>query len=312
MKELLSKFYDYLLTEKCVAQNTLLAYQRDIAQFEQFLEQQTSVRSFDQITSLEVKDFLKYIRLGLGVSPKSSSRKLSALKTLASYLSKYHDLPLFTMGVSFPKLPKQLPKHITQDQVKTLLEVAASDLSLLGQRNKIMICLLYACGVRVSELVSLKISQVHLAEHCIKVLGKGGRERIIPLPDEMTVMLQNYLNVTHTYLLSSDTSTKKRSAGFRSTDFLFPVLYAGKVSHITRQAFWRILKEIAARSGLMHSISPHVLRHSLATHLLKRGANLRVLQTLLGHEKINTVQVYTHLDIGHLRGLYDKYHPRAL
>jgi len=311
MKELLNKFYDYLLTEKCVAQNTLLAYQRDIVQFEQFLEQQTLVRSFDHLTPQHVKDFLKHIRLGLGVSAKSSSRKLSALKTLDSYLSKYHDLPLFTMGVTFPKLPKQLPKHITQDQVKTLLEVAASDPSLLGQRNKIMICLLYACGVRVSELVALKVSQIHLEERCIKVHGKGGRDRIIPLPGEMIEMLQNYLSHTHTYLLGSDSTSKKRLAGYRSTDYLFPVLYAGKVSHITRQAFWRILKEVAARSGLMHSISPHVLRHSLATHMLKRGANLRVLQTLLGHEKINTVQVYTHLDIGHLRELYDKYHPRA-
>lgn len=312
MKELLRKFYDYLLTEKCVAQNTILAYQRDITQFEQFLEQQTTIERLDQVTPNHVKDFLKHIRLGLGVSPKSSSRKLSALKTLASYLSKYHDLPLFTMGVTFPKLPKKLPKHITQDQVKTLLEVASSDPSLLGQRNKIMICLLYACGVRVSELVALKISQVHLEERCIKVLGKGGRERIIPLPEEMIAMLQAYLMGVHSYLLVGDTTKNKRSVGYRSTDYLFPVLYGGKVSHITRQAFWRILKDVAARSGLMHAISPHVLRHSLATHLLKRGANLRVLQTLLGHEKINTVQVYTHLDIGHLRDLYDKYHPRAL
>lgn len=311
MKDLLYKFYDYLLTEKCVAQNTLLAYQRDIAQFEKFLEENSSVQDFHQLTPDHVKDFLKHIRLGLGVSPKSSSRKISALKTLASYLNKYHDLPLFTMGITFPKLPKNLPKHITQEQVKTLLEVAARDLSLLGQRNKIMICLLYACGVRVSELVALKISQVHLEQQYIKVLGKGGRERIIPLPEEMLEMLSAYLQSVHGHLLVGDTAYRKRNRNHISTDYLFPVMYGGKVNHITRQAFWRILKEIAAKSGLMHAISPHVLRHSLATHLLKRGANLRVLQTLLGHEKINTVQVYTHVDISHLRKLYDTYHPRA-
>lgn len=312
MKQFLQKFFDYLLTERCVAQNTLLAYQRDIAQFMTFIDQQTTINSFEQMTSQQVKDFLKHARYELDVTPKSSSRKLSALKTLANYLFKYHDLPLFTMGVSFPQLPKQLPKHITQQQVKELLDFAAQDQSALGQRNKIMICLLYACGMRVSELVALKISQVHLDEQCIKVLGKGGKERIIPLPEEIIVMLQRYITNTHNYLLGNQSQQRlSRLVKYRSSDYLFPVVYAGKISHITRQAFWRILKGIAQGSGLIHAISPHVLRHSLATHMLKRGANLRVLQTLLGHEKINTVQVYTHLDMGQLRELYDKYHPRA-
>jgi integrase/recombinase XerD len=311
VKLLLEKFFDYLLTEKCVAENTKQAYQRDIAQFELFLQEQTTINSFDQLSSQQVKDFLKHLRYGIGVSPKSSSRKLSALKTLSSYLFKYHDIPLFTQGVSFPKLAKQLPKHITQDQVKNLLITAADDTSLLGQRNKVMICLLYACGMRVTELVSLQLSQIHLSEQCIKVQGKGNKQRMIPLPEEMVVMLQNYINVTHVHLLGSGNDKKSKSTPHH-TEYLFPVRYAGHVSHITRQAFWRILKGIAAQSGLMHAISPHVLRHSLATHMLKRGANLRVLQTLLGHEKISTVQVYTHLDIGHLRDLYDKFHPRAL
>lgn len=312
IQQYLKKFFDYLLTERCVAQNTLLAYQRDIAQFMDFIQKTTAASSFEQITSQNIKDFLKYLRYDLQVTPKSSSRKLSALKTLSGYLFKYYDLTMFTNGVAFPQLPKQLPKYISQEQVKNLLTTAAQDSSALGYRNQLMICLLYACGMRVSELVSLRLSQISLQEKCIKVLGKGGKERIIPLPDELIVMIQRYIDHTHGYLLGNYGRRFKISVIHqRSTDFLFPVVYAGKIGHITRHAFWRILKEIARESGLLHDISPHVLRHSLATHMLKRGANLRVLQVLLGHEKINTVQVYTHLDILHLRTLYDQYHPRA-
>lgn len=310
MKELLQKFYDYLLTEKCVATNTLQAYQRDIGQFMNFLQRSTAVASFQDLQSAHVKDFLKHARQNLLVGAKSSSRKLSALKTLANYLFRYHDIPTFTQGVLFPQIPKQLPKHITQEQIKELIITAGKDTSFLGQRNKLMICLLYACGMRVSELVSLKISQIHISEHCLKVFGKGGKERFIPLPDELIVLLQQYIEQIHGLLLESRTGSVRRSSK-RYSDYLFPVLHDGKINHITRQAFWRILKGIARESGLMHGISPHVLRHSLATHLLKGGANLRVLQTLLGHEKINTVQVYTHIELSYLRELYDKYHPRA-
>ncbi|MBP9765523.1 tyrosine recombinase [Candidatus Babeliales bacterium] len=311
MKEHLDKFFNYLLTEKCVADNTLQAYRRDIDQFVTYLEQYTSIQSFDQLTNQHIKDFLKYARYQIGVNPKSSSRKLSALKTLANYLSRYHDIAPFTQGVSFPKLPKQLPKNITQDQVQELLKTAAQDGSALGQRNTLMICLLYACGMRVSELVALKISQIHMSEQYIKVLGKGNKERLIPIAPEVLGLLQSYVQVTHEYLLGTHTVKRSKLPVARTSDYLFPVVYAGAISHITRQAFWRILKEIAHKSGLIHAVSPHVLRHSLATHMLKRGANLRVLQTLLGHEKINTVQVYTHLDITHLQELYNKYHPRA-
>lgn len=312
MQEFLDKFFNYLLTEKCVSNNTFLAYQRDIAQFVTFVQKNMSIDDFSQISSQQVKDFLKYMRHTKMVGPKSSSRKLSALKTLSNYLSKYHDMAPFTQGVAFPKLPKQLPKYITVEQVKALLEVAALDHSVLGQRNKIMICLMYTCGMRVTELVTLKISQIHLAEQCIKVFGKGSKERIIPLPPEMIHMLQAYIEVIHTQLLNPVNAKPLKGAVVKKLcDYLFPVIYGRKVEHITRQTVAKILKSISLKAGLVHGISPHVLRHSLATHLLKQGANLRILQTLLGHEKINTVQVYTHLDIAHLRDLYDMYHPRA-
>ncbi len=309
MKALLTKFFDYLRYEKQVADNTYQAYQRDIAQFEKYLMTYTTVQDFDQLTVQHTKDFLRYLKLQSGVVAKSSSRKLSALKTLSSYLNRYHDIPLFTQGVAFPKLSKQLPKSITQEQIKTLLETSSQDTTPLGHRNKIMLYLLYIGGMRVSELVNLKISEIYLEENYIKISGKGGKQRIIPIPAEMNQVLAQYTHQIHPFLLEGSASARKKMN--RSSDYLFPVYYSGKIQPITRQAFWRILKEIAQKAGFVHSVSPHMLRHSLATHMLKRGANLRVLQTLLGHEKINTVQIYTHLDMTHLRDLYDKYHPRA-
>jgi integrase/recombinase XerD len=298
------------MTEKCSANNTIEAYRRDIEQFLQFLEKEYSLSSVTDISNQHVKDFLKHLKHTLDIGPKSASRKLSALKTFANYLSKYHDLVPFTNGVQFPQLAKHLPKHLTQDQVKALLVAADEEKTVLGQRNKVMLCLLYACGFRVSELVALKCSNINFEDNCLQVSGKGGKDRVVPLPAEIIVLLKAYLDQIHSRLLGVDVKTKNKSAR-RDTDYLFPVLYAGKMGHISRQAFWKIIKDIAKKSGLINSISPHVLRHSLATHMLKRGANLRVLQALLGHEKINTVQIYTHLEMTHLRELYDKYHPRA-
>lgn len=303
MKELFEKFQHYLIVEKYVSANTVQAYSRDIEQFLDFLREKTRVRSFKKITKEHVRDYLKYLKHDVGVGAKSASRKLSALKTMAQYLFKYHNITPFTQGVSFPKLPKQLPKHLTEDQIEAMLVTASKDTSPVGCRNKIMICLMYACGVRVSELISLEISNLNFEERYIQVFGKGSKERIVPLPEEMIGLLQTYLQVIHPLLL--------KSVKDGSSSYLFPVVYGGNIEHITRQALWKIVKNIAQKSGLVHSISPHVLRHSLATHLLKKGANLRILQTLLGHEKLNTVQVYTHLDVSHLQELYNKFHPRA-
>ncbi len=303
MRELFDKFQHYLVVEKYVSSNTVQAYTRDIEQFLNFLREKSRIRSFKKITPQHVKDFLKYLKHDLSVGPKSASRKLSALKTLANYLSKYHDVSPFTLGVAFPKLPKQLPKHLTEEQIESILTQASKDTSAIGCRNKIMICLLYACGVRVSELITLEIAHVHFEEQYLQVYGKGNKERIVPLPEEMIGLLKTYLQVIHPLLL--------KSVKNGSSQYLFPVVYGGNIEHITRQALWKIVKKVAQKAGLVHTISPHVLRHSLATHLLKKGANLRILQTLLGHEKLNTVQVYTHLDVSHLQNLYDKYHPRA-
>lgn len=302
MKDLVDKFQMHLITERYVSQHTVDAYLLDVLQFIQFLTFKTSTKTFDQVTLQHVKDFLKHIRQDLRFSPRTASRKLSALKTFSDYLYKYHDIPLFTRGSIFPRLPKHLPKHISQDQIQSIIMFAQQDETIIGQRNKIIICLLYACGIRVTELINLQIKNINFEESYIQIFGKGSKERIAPVPTELITLLQDYVANIHPQLTAS---CKEIS------DILFPTVLNKKIKSLTRQAVFKITKSLAQRSGLVHSISPHVLRHSLATHLLKKGANLRALQMLLGHEKLTTVQIYTHLEISHLRKVYDQYHPRA-
>lgn len=302
MKKHAQKFYHYLMSEKRVADNTLQAYRRDVKQAILFFEESYSITAIKKIDSDHIKDFLKFLRYEKKVGARTSSRKLSALKTFGIYLEEYHNIPNFTQGVSFPKLPHRLPKHLSEKHVSQMLNIAAEDISIHGRRNRVFLCLLYVCGVRVTELVTMLISNINFDEKHLHIFGKGGKERLIPLPGEMVQMLRNYLHNVHPLLT-------EKIAG--STDLLFPTVHAKKIISISRKFVWQTVKEFALRAGIMHSISPHTLRHSLATHLLKKGTNLRLLQMLLGHEQLDTVQIYTHLDTSHLRELYDKMHPRA-
>ena len=289
------------MTEKMVAVNTLQAYQRDIIQCINFLESR-GLQSFDQVAAQDIKDFLHHLRLTLKISARTASRKLSSLKSFSKFMQTHHEQHDFTYNVSFPKLEKTLPKFLTEDQVLHLFSVAQSDTSLAGQRNNVMISLMYVCGVRVSELVELTSSNINFSDGLLHVSGKGGKQRIVPLPKSMVEMLQTYLFNVQPHLFKNMTIT---------SDILFPILYADKVKPMTRQGFWGILKQVVTKAGLPESISPHVLRHSIATHLLKKGANLRLLQMALGHEQLQTVQVYTHVEVSHLRKLYDAKHPRS-
>lgn len=303
MKHLFDKFLHYLMAERYLSSHTVDAYRRDIHQFLNFLSAKTKITSFHKVNNQHIKDFLKHLRYILKVSPTSASRKLSALKSLSKYLHQIESVPLFTKGVAFPKLPKLLPRYLSQEQVQEILLTADQDKSVTGQRNKVMISLLYACGLRVSELLSLQVHSINFEEHYVQVLGKGSKERIVPFPVEIMPLLQHYIERIQPALIESSNEMM--------TDHLFPVVYAKKVEPMTRQGFHKIIKIISAQAGLVHPVSAHVLRHSLATHLLKKGANLRVLQMLLGHEKLTTVQVYTHLDVSHLQNLYNTFHPRA-
>jgi site-specific recombinase XerD len=301
MKQLYNKFEQYLMTEKRVAHNTVQAYQSDLEQAIDFLTKKGCL-TFHDVTIDLVKDYLYHLRMVLQITARSSSRKLSSLKSLCKYAQKYHGMHDFTFNVAFPKLEKKLPQFLTQDQVIQLFQAAKQDITSSGHRNHVMIALAYVCGVRVSELVELTRTQINFDDNLVHVSGKGGKQRIVPLPESVADLLKNYLYTSQPYLFKNMTI---------DSDYLFPILYGGIIKPMTRQGFWTLLKDVVKKAGLPDTISPHVLRHSIATHLLKKGANLRLLQMALGHQQLETVQVYTHVEVSHLRKLYDEKHPRA-
>jgi integrase/recombinase XerD len=297
--QMLTKFEAYLLTEKRASVNTVSAYLSDLKQFEQFITQHEI--SLEHVCVQNIKDFL-YDMKKQSIGARSMVRKISTLKVFFSYAQQQFGWENCTIDVTSPKIDKKLPQVLTEQEIEQLLQVAEKDVSAIGKRNKVMLYLLYVSGMRVSELVHLKISDLHFDTGHMLVRGKGGRERIIPLPAMMLDVLRDYITTTYHELTKNIASP---------SDHLFQVQYAGKAKPITRQAFWIILKALWRQTGIKQTISPHQLRHSLATHMLKGGADLRSLQVLLGHESLATMQVYTHLDIGHMRKVYDKKHPRS-
>ncbi len=295
----IERFLTYLLTERRVSSNTFQAYKTDLQQFEHFIKK----NNFDisQLTAKEIKLFLHDLKKEQ-LAARSMARKISTLKAFFSYASQKGLAPDLGNQLIFPKIEKTLPSYLSEQEIESLLQVADRDTSANGKRNKVMLYLLYVSGLRVSELINLTINAIQWDTGFLRVEGKGGKQRMIPLPAPMVVLLKEYVENIH-----PNVSDKKKKA----TDYLFPVLYAKTVRPITRQAFWAILKQLWKKTGITKSISPHQLRHSLATHLLKRGADLRSLQMLLGHENLSTVQIYTHVETSHLRTIYDKKHPRS-
>jgi len=297
MKECIEQFFTYLLTEKRVSANTFAAYKTDIVQLVTFLNNQKIMR--EQIGIKELKLFLQNLKKE-HLCSSSMARKISSLKIFFSYAHEKGLLPDLGEQLTFPKVDKKLPTYLSEQEIEALLQVAERDQSPLGKRNKVILYLLYVTGLRISELINLKIGSISWDTGFLHVDGKGGKQRMIPLPEPMQALLKEYLETVHYNIKSK-----------KATDILFPVLYAGTVRPITRQAFWGILKQLWKKTGIAKTISPHQLRHSLATHLLKRGADLRSLQMLLGHENLATVQIYTHVETSHLRVVYDKKHPRS-
>jgi len=294
---LLTKFETYLLTERRVAQNTLYAYRQDIVQFNNFLAQEN--RPLQEVTRADIKGFLKELR-ALAIGPRSVSRKISSLKLFFGFLEDRFGIKNKVTDIISPKFKRALPTFLSQEETDQLLSIADLDTSPLGIRNKTMLYLLYVTGMRISELVTLELSSLHFDTGFIMVKGKGGKERMIPAPQSMMAMLRYYIQELHCRLLHN-----------RQTDYLFPVVYGGVVKHITRQAFWGILHALWQKTGNKKVISPHKLRHSLATHMLQNGADLRALQLILGHENLATVEIYTHVETTHLRRVYDAKHPRS-
>jgi integrase/recombinase XerD len=292
-----TKFESYLLTEQRVSINTFSSYKRDLAQFVDFLHQE----NFDikTITTEELKKFIHYL-YGLKLNSRSIARKISTLKAFFIYINRVFNIENSAKELIFPKIQKKLPTYLTKEEVQNIITVAEQDISLLGARNKIMLYLLYVSGIRVSELVNLTLPHFNFDTGFLSIMGKGGKQRMIPIPLTITKLLKDYfISLQNNKIVENEPL------------YLFPILYGKKIKPISRQSCWIILKKLCSDAGIQRSISPHQLRHSFATHMLEKGADLRSLQVLLGHENISTVQIYTHVETSQLRKIYDKKHPRS-
>lgn len=294
-----TKFEAYLLTEKRVSQNTFHSYKRDLEQFVRFLIK--TERDFFSVTSDELKNFIHYL-YSLKLTARSIARKISTLKALFGYLNLHFDIKNSAKELHIPKIDKKLPSYLSKDEVLSVLDIAGKDSSHLGMRNMIMLYLLYISGMRVSELIQLQVTDLHFDTGFIAINGKGGKQRMMPLPMAVTELLHRYIS-----FLQNRCTIKQH----KSQMYLFPVVYGKTIKPLSRQSCWIILKKMCIDAGIKRAVSPHQLRHSFATHMLQKGADLRSLQVLLGHENISTVQIYTHVETSHLRTVYDKKHPRS-
>lgn len=302
MMTLLTKFEAYLLTEKCVARHTFFAYKRDILQCTQLLSL-TSDAAILAVDKQQIRTYLGMLK-DMNISARSAARKLSSLKLFFTYVGQLHPMEHPIQDIQLPKIEHKLPHVVVESEMAQLLQVADTQTSAVGIRNKVMLYLMYVTGMRVSELVKLHIDDLLFESGFVLVRGKGGKQRHIPLPEPMIHMLKTYLETAH----PNRTCLHKHQ---QASPYLFSITYGGTFKPLTRQAFWMILKDLWAKTGIERPLSPHIVRHSLATHLLKNGADLRSLQLILGHENLSTVQMYTHVETSHLREVYNKKHPRS-
>ncbi|NUF28497.1 site-specific tyrosine recombinase XerD [Gilliamella sp. ESL0254] len=294
-KRLIERFLDSLWLERNLAENTIESYRLDLLALNQFLQQQNVTFLAAQTHNLQ--EFLMQ-RVKDGYKASSSARLLSATKRFFQYLYQENyrtDDP--SAVLSSPKLPQKLPKDLTESQVSELLESPSIE-DPIELRDKAMLEVLYATGLRVSELVNLEISDISLRQGVVRVIGKGNKERLVPLGEEAIYWLEYYFKYARNDLLKNG-----------AIDALFPSRLGKKM---TRQTFWHRIKYYAILTGInIEALSPHVLRHAFATHLLNHGADLRVVQMLLGHSSLSTTQIYTHVATERLKQLHSKHHPRA-
>lgn len=294
--ELLDEFSDKLWLEDGLSRNTLESYRRDLNKFAAWLAAQRGATLL-QATQGDIQGYLAHLFVVQKARASSTGRNISSLKRLFRYLLRQGKLEVDpTLQIDTPKLPRNLPRTLTEADVELLLS-APDEQTPLGLRDRTMFEVLYATGLRVSELVSLRIAQVSMDMGVVRVMGKGNKERLVPLGEVALDWLRLYLSDGRGVLLSGQVS-----------DDLFVTHRGGGM---TRQMFWYLIKKHAKYGGLNKPLSPHTLRHAFATHLLNHGADLRVVQMLLGHADISTTQIYTHVARERLKQLHAKHHPRG-
>lgn len=289
-------FKAYIRLEKSLSPNSIDAYIRDVNKLAQFAALH-NLPSCNTITMEDVQAFLKYITQ-LGLSPRSQARTLSGIKAFYKYLHLENEIKIDpTELIEAPKLGRKLPDTLSIEEVDTL--ISAIDRSTPeGERNKAILEVLYSCGLRVSELINLKISNVYFNDAFIKITGKGDKERLVPIGQQAIQYIKLYL-------------TQIRIHQPIQPDFEDFVFLNRRGKSLTRVMIFTIIKNLATKAGLKKTISPHTFRHSFATHLIEGGADLRAIQDMLGHESITTTEIYTHLDRTFLKQTIKDFHPRS-
>jgi len=289
----LDTFIDHLWLEDGLSKNTLESYRLDLTSFAHWLTPQNK-----QLLTVEQADIQQYLAVKFPQSqPRSISRLIASMRRFYRYLMRDNKISLDpTIQIQSPKLPRSLPKSLNEDEVIALLN-APNIAEPTGLRDRAMLELLYACGLRVSELVGVKVTEVSLSDGVVRITGKGSKTRLVPMGEEAVDWISRYLNEARPNILQK-----------RLCDVLF---VTNRGDAMTRQAFWYLIKRYALLAGINKHMSPHVLRHAFATHLLNHGADLRVVQMLLGHSDISTTQIYTHVARERLKQLHSMHHPRG-
>lgn len=287
MEKDIKEYLDYCLIEKKLSNNTIEVYGNDLNRFYRyFKDREVNRKNFDLFIESLKKDKL---------DEKTINHIIGVVKSFYNYYSTYYDKSNKLENVPRLKMKKTLPKVLSVDEVSSLLDINC--ITSFDYRNKAMLELMYSSGLRVSELLSLTLTDIDLHNNIVKVSGKGSKERIVPIGDYATDALNTYINEHRNSLLKKGVLT----------DILFLNNHGKKMS---RSGFFKIIQRLAEEKGIKKEISPHTLRHSFATHMLEYGADLRSIQELLGHENMSTTSIYTHVQTDLLRDSYDKYHPR--
>lgn len=291
LEDIKNDYLRYLLIDKNYSKNTINSYNIDLEKFTLYFKN----KKIENISSNDLKEYIKYLN-NQNLNEKSISRNISCLKSFYKYLIIEKIVKNnITDALYMPKLQKSLPNILSPDEVDKLLNIELTD--AFSYRNKAMIELMYSSGLRVSELVDLKLQDIDLSQDIVRIFGKGSKERIIPIGDYAKEYLEIYIN-------------EYRNSMFKNgiNEYVFLNNHGNKM---TRQGFFKIIKKISNEVGIKKEISPHTLRHSFASHMLKYGADLRTIQELLGHSDISTTQVYTHITNEELKNNYKEYHPHG-
>ncbi len=294
MRELIDTFMNYLSVEKGLAGNTISSYRRDLNFYVDFLEK-NRISALSQSSKNDVINFM-LSQKDAGIAANSVSRRLTAIRVFYRFLAREKILKTDpTSLIDSPKLWKKIPEALSLAEIESLIS-QPNLRDIQGIRDRAILETMYATGMRVSEAVNLKLDGVNLDIGFIRCIGKGNKERIIPLGKKAIESIKRYLENSRPKFLKSKTSP-----------FLFVSRLGAKIS---RQSFWKLIKKYASSAGIKKPIKPHILRHSFATHLLERGADLRSVQEMLGHSNISTTQIYTHINKDRLKSIHRSFHPR--